>query len=308
MRGSENMIFLKNIEQLGKEYCERYLKNWCTANLENNWWEALKFFFSHSFMRGRRDKLSNEYYHFTIKALEKYFNPIQDLNNAYKKILEDRKYFGKEIILNFKKDKNMKKKNSIKHPDFHKEIILKNPFIEHLLTEQDVEIIWRNDKYSKKIFLNNDEDIMMVLDVLKFISENNEKQNIYKYLKEKILNSEIESLYKELITIRAIKDKIATFIIRDIVLMNEINLRKEDYKFAFPIDTWVIKIATKELGILGTKEKEIKISFIEKCLENNINPSKFAAGLWYLGFHSLYIALDCLKKIEIKSNFFHPDK
>lgn len=102
MRGSENMIFLKNIEQLGEEYCERYLKDWCTANLENNWWEALKFFFGRSFMRGRRDKLSNEYYHFTIKALEKYFNPIQDLNNAYKKILEHRKYFGKEIILNFK--------------------------------------------------------------------------------------------------------------------------------------------------------------------------------------------------------------
>lgn len=139
---------------------------------------------------------------------------------------------------------------------------------------------------------------MMVLDVLKFIS-GDDKKNIYNYLRNMIANSGVKSAYNKLIGMRAISDKIATFIIRDIGLMNpEIKIVDEDYKLAFPVDTWVSKIARK----LGCSSEDIKNFFIEKCNNAKICPLKFAAGLWYLGFHSLDILIEnCLGEIEIES-------
>jgi hypothetical protein len=109
----------------------------------------------------------------------------------------------------------------------------------------------------------------------------------------------VKKAYDELIGIRAISDKIATFIIRDVGLIN-LEIVNKDYEKAFPVDTWVNKIARK-IGCNGESIKEIKSYFIKKCEEANINPLKFAAGLWFLGFHSLDILLEnCLGEVEIK--------
>ena len=54
------MTIIRNIETLGDRYISKYLSYWQKEELDNNWWGALKFFFGHSFMRGRRDELSNE--------------------------------------------------------------------------------------------------------------------------------------------------------------------------------------------------------------------------------------------------------
>jgi len=63
---------LKNIEFFGDKYCEKYLSDWNKdlSLLENNWWEGLKFFFRHSFMRGRRDELSDEFCEFTLTIIK----------------------------------------------------------------------------------------------------------------------------------------------------------------------------------------------------------------------------------------------
>jgi len=292
---------IKNIEHFGERYCKKYL-DLDKEKLKSDWWEALKFFFSHSFMRGRRDELSNEYYYFTIRILEDYFSITpENLDKSYEILKEQKKHFDKECIRKFKNDKNIRKGNSIKHQDFKKEVAEKNPIIERLITPKKVEVKWNNKTYNKKIFLGNDEDIMMVLDVLKFISDD-DKKNIYEYLRSMIANSEVKSAYEELIGMRAISDKIATFIIRDIGLMSsEIKIAYEDYNYAFPVDTWVTRIAYK-LGCKSKEIKEIKSYFIKKCKESNIDPLKFAAGLWYLGFHSLDILLEnCLGEIEIGS-------
>lgn len=85
---------MKNIEKLGERYCKKYLDSWDKEKLQNNWWEALKFFFSHSFMRGRRDKLSNEYYNFTLKILEDYFSITNgNLEGAYEELKKKRGIF-----------------------------------------------------------------------------------------------------------------------------------------------------------------------------------------------------------------------
>jgi len=295
---SQNTL-IKNIERLGERYCRRYLDSWDNKKLQDDWWEALKFFFSHSFMRGRRDELSNEYYCFTISALESYFSiSYQNMDRFYERFKEQKNYFDKNCILKFKKEKNIGRGNSIKDKDFGKEVVENNPIIKLLITPKKIKVKWESETYNKKLFLGNDEDIMMVLDVLKFISD--DKQNIYNYLKNTIVNSGVKAAYEKLTKMRAISDKIATFTIRDIGLINLGTVNK-DYELAFPVDTWVTKIAHK-LGCTSNDIKEIKKYLIEKCKDTNVDPLKFAAGLWYLGFHSLDILLkNCLDVIEITS-------
>ena len=297
MKSQNNLI--KNIERLGERYCRRYLDSWDNKKLQDDWWEALKFFFGHSFMRGRRDELSNEYYCFTFRTLESYFSfSNQNLDRFYEKFIEQKKYFNKNCILKFKKDKNIGRGNSSKHGNFKREIAENNPIIKLLITPKNIEVKWESETYNKYLFLGNDEDIMMVLDVLKFISD--DKKNIYNYLRNTIVNSGVKTAYEKLTKMRAISDKIATFTIRDIGLINLGTVNK-DYELAFPVDTWVIKIAHK-LGCNSNGIKEIKQYLIDKCKDTDIDPLKFAAGLWYLGFHSLDILLEnCLEEIEIRS-------
>ncbi len=292
---------MKNIEQLGERYCRRYLDPWNKERLQTNWWEALKFLLSHSFMRRRRDRLSNEYYYFTIETLKDYFSITDgDLNTSYEKLKEKKKYFDKKCILKFKKNKNIGRKNSIKDPDFRKEVVEKNPIVKLLITPKEVKVKWDNKTYSKVMCLGNDEDVMMVLDVLKFISDD-DKKNIYNYLRDTIVNFGVKAVYEELIKIRAVSDKISTLIIRDIVLMSsEIKITYEDAKWAFPVDTWVIKIAHK-LGCNSEDVEKIKNNLVEKCRELGVDPLKFAAGLWFLGYHSLDILLEnCIGEIKIE--------
>jgi len=297
MKSQNNLI--KNIERLGERYCRRYLDSWDNKKLQDDWWEALKFFFGHSFMRGRRDELSNEYYCFTFRTLESYFSfSNQNLDRFYEKFIEQKKYFNKNCILKFKKDKNIGRGNSSKHGNFKREIAENNPIIKLLITPKNIEVKWESETYNKYLFLGNDEDIMMVLDVLKFLSD--DKKNIYNYLRNTIVNSGVKTAYEKLTKMRAISDKIATFTIRDIGLIN-LGIVNKDYEWAFPVDTWVSKIARK-LGCNDKGIEEIKQYLIGKCKDTDVDPLKFAAGLWFLGFHSLDILLEnCLEEIEIRN-------
>lgn len=74
-----------------------------------------------------------------------------------------------------------------------------------------------------------------------------------------------------------------------------------DYKMAFPIDTQVVNVAHKLKLELNTDDPEqIRSYFIERCGRLNIDPLKVAAGLWYLGSHSLDILVEHLEEIDIK--------
>jgi len=296
---NDNRKIIKIIERLGEKYCKEYLDIWDKDKLKKNWWCALDFFFNHSFMRGRRDELSNEYHQFTISALENYFSiKSLALDISFKKLKKHKKFFDKEVILDFKRRKDILSNNSVRDADFEKEVAVKNPIINALLNKKKIEIKWDNGCYNKKIRLGNDKDIMMVLDVLNFITSDNRHMNFYFYLKDIIVKSGMKKAYEELTNIYAIGDKIAAFTIRDIGMMNP-DIIKNDYQFAFPVDTWVLRISCK-LGYRIDSIEKVKIFFIEKCKEYNVSPLKCNAGLWYLGFHSLDILLkDCLIKIEV---------
>jgi hypothetical protein len=300
-----NQLILENIEKLGQRYVDGL--SYYSAreqSLSTNWWEALDFFFFHSFMRGRRDTLSNEYCYFALDALEDYLSIKNgDVDKSYNKLIRNRNLLSSSILSDFKTKHELGNKNSIKARGFEKEVSENNPFVNLLTTRRIVKNIeWEQDPpYDKTLSLGNDKDIMMVLDTLGFIAKDGRK-NIYTYLKSQIANSALSKAYKELTEISNIGDKIATFTLRDIGLMNPSlvqSLKPSEIEYVFPVDTWVVTIA-KKIGYKGKEDETlIKKYLIEQCLAYKLNPLKVASGTWYLGFKSLDLLLEAMGRTII---------
>jgi len=284
---------LRNIEKLGHKYIEVHLNSFDTNKLENNWWEAIKFLFSRSFARGRRDELSHEYNTFAVSTIEKFFNITENsIDESHERFNKHLDYFDKQSIVDFKK--SCKSRNCIKDSKFQSQVASKNDFINALVTAKNVKIDWNGKSKTKNMYLNFDLDLMMVLDVLKYASK--KEGTIYSYLKDLIAKNGTKAAYDELIQISGVQDKIASFIIRDICLLN-IGLISNEYEYAFPVDTWVSQVSYK-LGCKGGIQ-DIKCCLIKSCQEYEINPLLFAAGLWYLGINSFDLLIKHLGDIEI---------
>lgn len=299
----ENKIFTENLEKLGKRYERKYLANWEKGKLETKSWQALKFFFSHSFMRGRRDELSAEYYEFTTTVLFNYFNTtsIEKPNILFEKLttLKRNNLFDTDNIKELKKEK----RNSIKHPEFERKIKNKNLLVNILTTKTKIKVeLSDGNTYTKDICLQNDTDLLMVLDTLNFMATSSDKVNLYAYFKNLIKTNKIENAYSELIKLSGIGDKISTFFLRDIAIMNNYNLAENQLKYVFPVDTWVAQITSliANKSFSAERPDEIKNYFIENHSESNL--PLIAAGIWYLGFNSLNIAIEYIIEKKLKGN------
>ena len=299
----EDKILTENLETLGKRYERKYLINWEKDRLETKTWQALKFFFSHSFMRGRRDELSAEYYEFTINVLFNYFNTnaIENSNVLFEKltILKNKNLFNTDNIKELKKEK----RNSIKHPDFGNKIKSKNPLVNILTTKTKTEIEFpKGNIYTKDICLQNDTDLLMVLDTLNFMAASRNRANLYEYFNNLMKTNKIEVAYSELTKLSGIGDKISTFFLRDIAIMNNYNLPENQLIYVFPVDTWVAQITSIIANKSFSTERpyEIKNYFIENHSESNL--PLIAAGIWFLGFNSLNIAIESIKEKILKEN------
>ncbi len=299
----ENIILLKNIEYFGNKYTDEHVFKYNKVELENNWWEALKFFYSKSFMRGRKDKLSHEYLEFTLSVLEEFKNG-DDLDGFYDKL--------KAMVSDIEKNKDLKKmfmdKGKVDNDVIYK-TAKKSELINKLKTKKNIEIEYEKEKYKKYIHLGNILDIKMTLGVLKFVTNTDiKRKNIFKYVLDGIEEGNVEKIYKELDGIIGIGDKISTFVIRDIMLLAEMNFYSQKdgsklYKYAFPVDTWVAQLAkTFNKEINTDKLDEVKEEMLNICFNNKINPLEFAAGLWYVGANSLDILMtEFLGKYKISN-------
>jgi hypothetical protein len=291
-RMSDPLILLKNVERLGETYRDKYLTTWDSDKLNSDWWEALKFFFNHSFPRGRRDTLSNEYYCFTIDRLQKDILKTENPDDeAYRTLQQHLPDFDSHIVSEFKKRHQLGKTTAMNYkPWFSEEVANQHPIIRLLTSPKQVEVKWESEQpYSKEVRLGNDEDVMMVLDTLKFICDER-RRNIYSYIKHVIQEQGIRAIYRELDDLHGVGDKIASLVIRDIGLLNP-GLIQGDYEYAFPVDTWVGTV-TKKIRCTAEDGKGIKQYFIQRCKEESLDPPLVAAGLWHLGSHSLDILLD----------------
>ncbi len=249
---------MKKIEALCDDYMEiiqpeteaYQLGNGNMPKILDDWWFSLVFFFDRVFYQGRRDELSTRYKLATINSL----NSLLGKDNKQK--------LTNLLDLNSKKMLNYKEKN--------------NPIKKALEVNS----------------AGKTRDQEMTIDILHFIVNNLQSNdyNILKYAIEKIRKNKIKELFKELDAIRQIGPKTGRFFIRDTVIIYGLTnqLKKTDYLFLQPIDTWVRQIA-KKLKISPEESTDYQLTekIIDTCLANDISPIKFNIGLWVLGSRSL---------------------
>ncbi|HWA51963.1 MAG TPA: hypothetical protein VG895_02855 [Patescibacteria group bacterium] len=230
-----------NIKTIG-EFGEKYVGEFLVADIgrrdeiKSDWYEGLKFFFSKSFYRGRKDEISEN---FQKRAME--------------------------VVENFDLKNNIKR--------------FKSSEFEELLVANKV---------------NNRVDRRMICQTIEMIRHNNGR-NIVLYSIEQIHDGNISGVYQELCNIYGVADKIATFFLRDLALVFELEneIKKQDFIYFQPIDTWVKQVSDK-LGVTEPRDdREVtKSKIINKCLIEHTSPLLFNAGAWYVGKHSFDILLN----------------
>lgn len=131
--------------------------------------------------------------------------------------------------------------------------------------------------------------------LLKFTKTKIPDQNIYRYIVTKLISGDIRETFKELKSIYGIGNKIAKFIIRDVILVCNIDIDIDsNIEYIFPIDTHVNNFF-KSFGIDIKFDKNS--DFIKKLSKRgSISVAKIAAGIWYLHYHSF----DILKTVILE--------
>jgi len=257
---------LKKVEAFSKDYAAlirsdtiafKEAKSW--ERVRENWWYALSFYFDRVYYQGRNDKLSGYFERAAIKALETVLVGASS-NDKLSSLKRLRGWLEPG-------QRNTKG----------------NPFWNALSKKYD---IGKNKEYGT----GRERDREMVLDSLQFVVSECKDYNILEYSIQQVQNHNIADLSRKLHGITSVKNKTASFFLRDTVFVYDLEayLKAEDYYYLVPIDTWVKKVADK-LGIKANA-KDIAIT----CQQNGVSPIRFNQGAWYLGSHSLTILLDRL--------------
>lgn len=261
----DERLKIEAIASFGRKYQEVYLytgkdKNELKQSLTSDWWEALKFFFGRSFMRGRRDEISNKFMERAIHILEQ--------------------FFGDE----------------------------KTKFLQGLNNNKE----WKEDLTSKlqEGKVNNKGDRKMVVSTLGWISGlNDDGFNLINYSLRKAKEKRIEELYGELDRLNYVGDKLASFFLRDVACIFDLQVNNEQQIFLQPVDTWVDQVVeslgiykpeTAKKAISGNKEalNTVRKQIVKSCNGAGVSPIEFNQGAWYIGPHSFQILLENLGRIR----------
>lgn len=185
--------------------------------------------------------------------------------------------------------------------------VLKKYFSGETTNELDrVDLKAVDDELRKKIGkgkIGKERDIEMIVEILKFVKALPER-NLTIYSLDKISDGLVKEHFDELQTIRQIGPKIASFYIRDLISIYDLDdsVDYEDLEFLQPIDVWVKRIAFA-IGILEKRsepENRVKKKIVEKCKEFNVSSIKFNQGAWYFGKNAFEILVKNLKNIDLK--------
>ena len=275
----QNDTILEHVKKYFCNYYESLLKSLGETHSEEslygdeNWINALKFILYHLMFRGRKDKLSLKYSNFYWKHRGFDHRLTSEIVIDTKKKLDS--YLS--IISERQKDS---KRVEIKAQEFAN-------YFNSKITE-------------KEEFKLNLKDIEMISGLLNFQIDRFKSQNdnIIDYLLTFIKQGKLIDAYKELIGISQVGDKLASFTLRDVVLLSngdyKIELRPYDYLMLFPVDTWVKQGGNKILR--NNKEVDdstllLKIELIRACEEtasiekDPLSPLKLNAGIWYHYFN-----------------------
>ena len=247
-------------ERFEREYlCKEYLscKNVDVGQLEESWWEALKFFLTRIFYQGRRDDISVRVEKKALEVLGRYFDDPLEREKSFH-TLKASSWNQLKVALQAVIGKG--KVGRGRDIDM---IIDTFEFISRL---PDKNIV----RYSGEMIKNNK------LEQLWYgLQKSKSKDGI------RSVGKKIASLYlRDLVTILSLEQEVSN----------------DQQIFLQPIDTWVKQIANK-IGIEETKDDmKLRKMVIERCRRVNQSAIKFNEGVWYIGSHSLDILLEILMK------------
>lgn len=148
--------------------------------------------------------------------------------------------------------------------------------------------------------VNNHYDRRMVVESIRFIHDNlnDYEYNIFNWSVDAIRTSRSSEAFHAMTGIHAIGDKLAAFYLRDVTLVNDLELviQPESYKYFQPIDTWVKRVSDA-IGITETTDREITVvkeKIIACCLEARVSPLLFNAGAWMIGANAFQLLIERL--------------
>jgi hypothetical protein len=123
--------------------------------------------------------------------------------------------------------------------------------------------------------------------------------NVFNWAVAAIRDEQVEEAYRALDDIFAVGDKLATFYLRDIALVEGIEggIATDDYGFFQPVDTWVERVA-ESLGIITEHDRgrrpTVKGKIIKSCLATDVSPLLFNAGAWMVGANAYRLLIEKL--------------
>lgn len=143
--------------------------------------------------------------------------------------------------------------------------------------------------------VNNRVDRRMICQTIELIKDKG-GLNIVAYSVGQINSGNVSEMYDELCEIFGVADKIATFFLRDLAIVFDLenSIFSKDYIYFQPIDTWVRQVAER-MEIIEKEENNtptIKEKIITATLKENVSPLLFNAGAWYIGKHSFDLLFD----------------
>jgi hypothetical protein len=123
--------------------------------------------------------------------------------------------------------------------------------------------------------------------------------NAFNWAVAAIQNGRAAEAYEALTGIFAVRDKLATFYLRDVTLVEGIedNIRDDDFGYFQPVDTWVERVVESLRVVLHDDLGNrwiVKEKVIEACLDAGVSPLLFNAGAWMVGAQAYRLLIERL--------------
>ena len=155
------------------------------------------------------------------------------------------------------------------------------------------------DEYLHARGVNNRHDRRMVAESVGFARTSLAAYggNIFNWAVDSIQGGHCQDAYLALDTIHAVGDKLASFYLRDVVFLEEIEdvISARDLPYLQPVDTWVLRVC-RSLKLIdkGDAGSAAKDKLISACLAADVSPLLFNAGAWLVGAHAYELLIETL--------------
>jgi hypothetical protein len=163
---------------------------------------------------------------------------------------------------------------------------------------EDIDLTGLGD-YLQAQGVNNRHDRRMVIESVRFVRTELTAQggNVYNWAVKAIHDGRSRDAHLALDAIHAVGDKLASFYLRDVVFLEEMedDISVTDYRYFQPVDTWVLRLG-RSLKLIDKADagSAAKDKLISACLAADVSPLLFNAGAWLVGAHAYDLLIETL--------------